>query len=212
MIPKRTLARVDIGLACALIAACTDTHPMADADVAPIPYEVTIAVPGADGGFVGFAAGDVLPMHLGFQGFVFASIVFVAHGDAPGVTPARSTLAIEGEAPIAQNYARIDFGHESNGSRYSSPVLVFANDILLRSGQRRSFELRVVLSDGRYVASSSIEGAIGFDATCIDDGDGGCAVADAEVDSASRVVDAAGELDTAPTSVDARLDGEEAQP
>lgn len=169
-------------------------------DIAWSDYNVSLGLPTRDAGFVPLQPGDPLPIRVGFQGFTFARVIFVAQGDVPPVASGRTTLNIDGVDTIRQNLTNIDFAMRADGQYYSSPVMVFANDIVGPAVNGRHYQLDVNFTDGSRRAAGSVAGSVFFDSACIDDGSGGCLAPDGGADAST---DAAREVACPDASIDA---------
>ncbi len=183
---NRALVAIFVSVACCAAVACTD-HPGRDAstDIAWIDYDVSVGLPAGDAGYAPIQTGDPLPIRVGFQGFTFARVVFAARGDVPAIASGRTVLTIDGVEPIRQNLTNIDFTTRPDGVFYSSPVMVFANDIVGAAVHGRNYRLDVTFTDGNRRAAGTIAGTVFYDSLCIDDGYGGCLPPDGGADAGS---------------------------
>lgn len=156
----------------------TDSDVVTDATV----YELTVGTPLRDGGFAPLTESNPLELHLGFRGFIYARIVFAARGDVPDTTSGRAVFHIEGNEPVTQSLNNVTFVRRVGDVRYSSPVLLFANDVVLSSIQHRRYTLEVTLRDSRHRATARASGTVFHDTNCIDDGNGACLPRDGGTD------------------------------
>ncbi len=197
--PRGALRRARaVALALALPACGTPMQTDASHDVTM--FALSIGRPSGDGGFTEFGETVPLELFLGFQGFKYARVTLRVPIDAPLSTSGRSRLTIDGVEPLSQNYAQIQFLNVQGDSRWSGPVMVFVNDLLLPTVTGRHYVLEVFLRDGDRVASGRVAGTLYYDAECIDDGNGACVPRDASQDAAADAT-ADGSDDAADSAV-----------
>jgi hypothetical protein len=117
----------------------------------PDPFDCTLGLTTADGGFVPVTGDTRLELELGFQGFLLGHVAIRTTDDrVPDELEGAVSLTPDGLDPLGGPFARTALLDEPDGARVSEPIQVFFDASALADYIGRTATIAVRAEAGRF--------------------------------------------------------------